>query len=128
MSRTLRVTAVFAALAGLVLGLLVGGTTTAAAAAPGTVASAPAGGPGTVARAPAGGPGCDQGHGDGEGATAPAVPPRPHGFAELLTALAGERSSCAGWGADQDAADAPPGPAPPEPVSPSPVELSILRV
>ncbi|MFG3347945.1 hypothetical protein ACGF1Z_23145 [Streptomyces sp. NPDC048018] len=118
MSRTHRATAVFAALAGLVLGLLVCGTATTPAAA----------GPGTVASAPAGGPGCDRGHGDVEGAAAPAVPPRPHGFGELLPALAGKRTPCPGWGADQDAADAPQGPAPPEPVSPTPVELSVLRV
>ncbi|MFD0369522.1 hypothetical protein [Streptomyces sp. NPDC127114] len=145
-SGTLRATAVLAALVGLVLGLLVCG---AAAGAPsGAPAGASAGAPAgravqaghevragdapVAATAPAptapAGPGCGQGHGEEEGAATPAVPPRPHGFGELLPALAGERTPCGGWGADQDLADAVPGPEPPELVPPSPVELSVLRV
>ncbi|MFI8824040.1 hypothetical protein [Streptomyces sp. NPDC053431] len=119
MSRTHRVTAAFAALAGLVLGLLVCGTVTAGAQDRSAV---------TVAGAPADGPGCDRGHGGAEGAAAPAVPPRPHGFGDLLPAPAGARTPCGGWGAEQDAAEAPPGPEPPALAPPSPVELSILRV
>ncbi|MFD5328140.1 hypothetical protein [Streptomyces sp. NPDC127092] len=136
-SGTPRATAALAALVGLVLGLLVCG---AAAGAPaGASAGAPAvravqaghevraGDVPLAATAPAG-PGCGQGHGGEEGAATPAVPPRPHGFGELLPALAGERTPCGGWGADQDVADAVPGPEPPELVPPSPVELSVLRV
>ncbi|MFJ9827086.1 hypothetical protein ACIRSU_22380 [Streptomyces sp. NPDC101160] len=121
MSRTpvLRALAAFAALAGLVLGLAVCGA--AAAAQPVQQAT-------TASVGPAGpGPGCGQSHGD-EGARAPAVPPRAHGFGELLPVLAAERTPCGGWGADQDAVDARAGRAPPELVAPSPVELSILRV
>ncbi|MFI8963092.1 hypothetical protein ACIGO8_13345 [Streptomyces sp. NPDC053493] len=114
MSRTLRALAAFAALAGLVMGLMVCGT----------VAPAPVGKP--AAAAPAG-PGCGESHG-GEGASAPAVPPRPHGFGELLPSLAAERTPCGAWGTDQEVADAVPGPEPPDVLPPSPVELSVLRV
>ncbi|MFF6775865.1 hypothetical protein ACFY8W_20200 [Streptomyces sp. NPDC012637] len=120
-SGTLRATAALAALVGLVLGLLVCG------AAAGVPAGTAAGKAPAAATGPAG-PGCGQGHGGDEGAAAPAVPPRPHGFGELLPALAGERTPCGGRGADQDVADAVPGPEPPELVAPSPVELSVLRV
>ncbi|MEV5971966.1 hypothetical protein [Streptomyces sp. NPDC051921] len=129
MSRTHRVPAALAALAGLVLVLLGCGTATAVAVGegPGPV-TVTAAATAAVASAPAGGPGCDRGHGDDAGAAAPAVPPRSHGSGELLPALAGQRTPCGGWGADQAAADATPGPAPPELVPPSPLELSILRV
>ncbi|MFF0435220.1 hypothetical protein ACFYU9_23705 [Streptomyces sp. NPDC004327] len=118
MSRTpaLRALVAFAALAGLVLGLVVCGTAGAAAPGPGPSVAGPAS------------PGCGQSHGGDEGAAAPAVPPRAHGFGELLPVLAAERMPCGGWGADQAAADVRAGRAPPELASPSPVELSILRV
>ncbi|MGW4163206.1 hypothetical protein [Streptomyces sp. NPDC004788] len=120
MSRTpvLRALAAFAALAGLVLGLAVCGAVAAAEPVRQVI---------TASVGPAG-PGCGQSHGDDEGARAPAVPPRAHGFGELLPVLAAERTPCGGWGADQDAVDVRAGRAPPELAAPSPVELSILRV
>lgn len=118
MPRTaVRALAAFAALAGLVLGLVVCGAVSAAA---------PEAGPAVASAGPAS-PGCGQSHGD-EGAAAPAVPPRGHAFGELLPALAGDRTPCGGWGADQDVADVRAGRAPPALVPPSPMELSILRV
>ncbi|MGW5420083.1 hypothetical protein [Streptomyces sp. NPDC003943] len=114
----LRALAAFAALAGLVLGLVVCGA--AAASEPVRETSAATAGPAS--------PGCGQSHGGDEGARAPAVPPRAHGFGELLPVLVTERTPCGGWGADQDAVDVRAGRAPPELVAPSPVELSILRV
>ncbi|MER7517022.1 hypothetical protein [Streptomyces sp. NPDC126499] len=117
MSRTARALAAFAALAGLVLGLVVCGAAVAAPA--GTI---------QVAAPGSANPGCGEGHGGDEGAAGPAVPPRSHGLGELLSALAADRSSCGGWGGDADVRETVPGPAPPGLVPPSPVELSILRV
>ncbi|GAA2790239.1 hypothetical protein [Streptomyces showdoensis] len=118
MSRTARALLAFAALAGLVLGLVVCG-----AATPPPVAGPP------VAGAPApGAPGCGQGHPADEGAAGPVVPPRSHGFGELLPALLGARGGCATWAVDEGPAEATRGREPPALVPPSPVELSILRV
>ncbi|MET9956605.1 hypothetical protein ABZ135_34350 [Streptomyces sp. NPDC006339] len=121
MSRTARALAAFAALAGLVLGLVVCGS--AAAAAAGTAA-------GTLQVAAPGPaqPGCGEGHGGEEGAAGPAVPPRSHGSGELLPAPAADRTPWGGWAGDQAVRETAPGPSPPERVPPSPVELSILRV
>lgn len=115
MSRTARALAAFAALAGLVLGLVVCG-----AAAPPPV-------PGPVV-AGAAAPGCGQGHPADEGAAGPVVPPRAHGFGELLPALVGAREGCADGALDEGPAEATRGREPPALVAPSPVELSILRV
>ncbi|MFI8522339.1 hypothetical protein ACIGEZ_31690 [Streptomyces sp. NPDC085481] len=113
MSRTLRALAAFAALAGLVLGLVVCGAVTDTPTGKVAVAM--------------GGPGCDQGHGD-DGAAGPVVPPRSHGFGELLPALAADRAPCGVWGVDEDVKDLAPGREPPALAAPSTVELSILRV
>ncbi|MET9433705.1 hypothetical protein [Streptomyces sp. NPDC006551] len=114
MSRTLRASAAFAAVVGVLLGLLVCGT--AAAPASTTV----------VVDAGAPSPGCGQGHADG--AARPATPPRPNGFGELLPVLAAERPADGAWAGGQDIRDLLPGPEPPELVPPSPMDLSILRV
>ncbi|MFF6842932.1 hypothetical protein ACFY8X_29860 [Streptomyces tanashiensis] len=116
MFRTTRATAAFAALLGLVLGLLVCGPSV----------SPPAGAAPVVVGAAV--PGCDPGHPADEGATGPVVPPRAHGFAELLPALAADRVSCGPRQPDPGGPAAPPGREPPARVPPSPVELSVLRV
>ncbi|MEU8526496.1 MULTISPECIES: hypothetical protein [Streptomyces] len=119
MSRTAaRALAAFAALAAVVLGLLVTG------AAPGDAPVAVVAG----ATADAGEPGCGPGHPVGEGAAGPVVPPRAHGFGELLTSLAAGRPVCGYGAADALVRDLAPGPEPPELVPPSPPELSVLRV
>ncbi|MEU7026813.1 hypothetical protein AB0A60_09005 [Streptomyces sp. NPDC046275] len=124
MPRTaVRAVAAFAALAGLVLGLVVCGPASASA----TAAEHGPRAAETAATGPAS-PGCGRSHGAEEGAVAPAVPPRAHAFGELLPALAGERTPCGGWAADQDAVAVRAGRAPPGLVPPSPMELSILRV
>ncbi|WP_137994400.1 hypothetical protein [Streptomyces vilmorinianum] len=115
MFRTVRALAAFAALVGVVLGLLGCGAPQAGAST--QVVVQPAGIP----------PGCGQGHTD-DGAARPATPPRPTGFGELLPALTGERTACGVWGGDGGVRDPAPGPEPPELVPLSPVELSILRV
>ncbi|MFC7921747.1 hypothetical protein [Streptomyces cinereoruber] len=132
MFRTTRAPAAFAALLGLVLGLLVWGVPGERAAAstvpPVSVASATpvvsvVSAPGVAV------PGCDPGRPAEAGAGAPVVPPRAHGFAELLPVLAADRVPggvravvAAG------ARSAAPGREPPDLVPPSPVELSVLRV
>ncbi|MFJ8667757.1 hypothetical protein [Streptomyces sp. NPDC093600] len=125
MSRTLRAPAAFAAVVGVLLGLLVCGTTPAVASS--VVASAGAPSTAVVVDAGAPSPGCDQGH-TSDGAARPATPPRPNGFGELLPVLAAERPAEGAFGGDQDIRDLLPGPEPPELVPPSPMELSILRV
>ncbi|MFC7964649.1 hypothetical protein [Streptomyces cinereoruber] len=132
MFRTTRAPAAFAALLGLVLGLLVWGVPGERAAAstvpPVSVASATP--VVSVVSAPgAAVPGCDPGRPAEAGAGAPVVPPRAHGFAELLPVLAADRVPggvravvAAG------ARSAAPGREPPDLVPPSPVELSVLRV
>ncbi|MFJ4873075.1 hypothetical protein [Streptomyces sp. NPDC088757] len=122
---TTRAPAAFAALLGVVLGLLVWGV-------PGerAVSAAPAGPAVSVVSAPgAAVPGCDPGRPAEAGADSPVVPPRAHGFAELLPALAADRVP----GGDRTVAAAgaraaAPGREPPDLVPPSPVELSVLRV
>ncbi|MCX5392075.1 hypothetical protein [Streptomyces sp. NBC_00094] len=116
MFRTTRALAAFAALAGLVLALLVCGTATSAPLAP----------PGTKAVAAAVVPGCGPGHAADVGASGPLVPPRASGFAELLPALAADRTPCAVRHGEPGGRGAGPGREPPERVPPSPVELSIL--
>ncbi|WP_426364994.1 hypothetical protein [Streptomyces sp. E-08] len=116
MFRTTRVTAAFAALLGLVLGLLVCGA---------SVSPAPGAAP-VVAGAAV--PGCDPGHPADEGASGPVVPPRAHGFAELLPALAADRPAPGPRQPDPGGPAATPGREPPARVPPSPVELSVLRV
>ncbi|MGA4977207.1 hypothetical protein [Streptomyces cinereoruber] len=132
MFRTTRAPAAFAALLGLVLGLLVWGVPGERAAAstvpPASVA--PATPVVSMVSAPrAAVPGCDPGRPAEAGAGAPVVPPRAHGFAELLPVLAADRAPggvravvAAG------ARSAAPGREPPDLVPPSPVELSVLRV
>ncbi|MFF1511714.1 hypothetical protein [Streptomyces sp. NPDC058326] len=116
MFRTTRALAAFAALTGLVLGLLVCGT----------AVSAPSGGPVVIGAAV---PGCDPGHPADEGAAGPVVPPRAPGFAELLPALAADRTPpCGVRQPEPDGRAASPGGEPPARVPPSPVELSVLRV
>lgn len=114
-TRTARALAAFAALAGLVLGLVVCGAATPPAAPGPAVAGAVT-------------PGCGQGDPAGEGAAGPVVPPRAQGFGELLPALLEARDGCAGLAADEGPAEATRGREPPALVPPSPVELSILRV
>lgn len=136
-SRTLRAPVVFVALVGLVLGVLLCGASAvklarkAAGAGAVPVAASVSGTLGTeLASAPEQphGPGCGRGHG-GEGAVSPVVPPRAHGFGELLPALtSAARTSCAGGDAGLDGPAPVPGPDPPELAPPTPVELSILRV
>ncbi|WP_093874965.1 hypothetical protein [Streptomyces sp. TLI_105] len=72
-------------------------------------------------------PGCDPGHAVGEGAASPVVPPRAHGFAELLPTLAADRATPAVRRPDAAGPAAQPGREPPARV-PTPVELSVLRV
>ncbi|MEU8539975.1 hypothetical protein AB0C52_08240 [Streptomyces sp. NPDC048717] len=150
MSRTLRAPAVFAALAGLVLGLLLCGAARGAGAAGGagvahhrqTAAVAMGTGPGSGSGAvapqaavfdvPDGEdhvPGCGRGHGAGKGAVTPGVPPRTPGPGGLLSApSAAERTVYGSWAAGADGPAPGPGPDPPERAAPSPLELSILRV
>ncbi|MER6094779.1 hypothetical protein ABT154_02740 [Streptomyces sp. NPDC001728] len=73
-------------------------------------------------------PGCDPGHAGGEGAAGPVVPPRAHGFAELLPALAADRTPCGVRQPGPGDPAASPGREPPARVPLSPVELSVLRV
>ncbi|MFE9737841.1 hypothetical protein [Streptomyces sp. NPDC006477] len=113
---TTRAPAAFVALVGLVLGLLVCGAAAEAARAAGPV---------LVGAAV---PGCDPGHPAGEGAAAPVVPPRAHAFAELLPALAADRTPCGARQPEPDGRAVSPGREPPARVPPSPVELSVLRV
>ncbi|MFI9746387.1 hypothetical protein [Streptomyces sp. NPDC052494] len=133
MFRTTRAPAAFAALAGLVLGLLVCGTTAPAAyvstaSATASHASAPHA-TGAVMVAVAVGaavPGCDPGHTAEAGASGPLLPPRAGGFAELLPALAADRTPCAVRHGEPDGRGTAPGREPPERAAPSPVELSTL--
>ncbi|MFI9119109.1 hypothetical protein ACIGW0_06850 [Streptomyces bikiniensis] len=141
MFRTTRAPAAFAALLGVVLGLLVWGVpgerAAASAVATASVVSATPVTPAvsaipvtSVVSAPgAVVPGCDPGRPAEAGDGAPVVPPRAHGFAELLPVLAADRTPggvravvAAG------ARSAAPGREPPDLVPPSPVELSVLRV
>ncbi|MGA5868332.1 hypothetical protein [Streptomyces cinereoruber] len=135
MFRTTRAPAAFAALLGLVLGLLVWGVpgerAAASAVPPASVVSATPVTPvvSMVSAPGAAVPGCDPGRPAEAGAGAPVVPPRVHGFAELLPVLAADRAPggvravvAAG------ARSAAPGREPPDLVPPSPVELSVLRV
>ncbi|MFI1656643.1 hypothetical protein ACH4ZU_17310 [Streptomyces sp. NPDC020472] len=135
MSRTTRAAAALTALLGLVLSFLICGASApdgaapAFGAAPGpapAVATVPA-----VAAVPvvlgAAVPGCDPGRAVDEGAGSPVVPPRAHGFAELLPALAADRVTPAVRRPDAVGPAAPPGREPPARV-PTPVELSVLRV
>ncbi|MFD3997832.1 hypothetical protein [Streptomyces sp. NPDC058548] len=116
MFRTTRVPAAFAALVGLVLGLLMCGVTTVTpqAVAPVVVGAAV--------------PGCDPGHPVDEGAAGPVVPPRAHAFAELLPALAADRTPCGAREQDPAGRGVSAGREPPARVPLSPVELSVLRV
>ncbi|MFE2561396.1 hypothetical protein ACFXGT_36380 [Streptomyces sp. NPDC059352] len=118
MIRTTRAPAALGVLAALVLGLLVCGATV----------STPPGAPvaALVAVVGAAVPGCDPGHGPDAGASRPVVPPRSGGFAELLPALAADRTPCAVRHGEPDGRGTAPGREPPERVPPSPVELSIL--
>ncbi|WP_435191100.1 hypothetical protein [Streptomyces sp. bgisy126] len=86
------------------------------------MASASVGSPG------AGVPGCDPGRSVVAGADGPVVPPRAHGFAELLPALAADRAAGGARCAVADGPEPAPGREPPDLVPPSPVELSVLRV
>lgn len=113
---TARVPVAFAALVALVLGLLACGATTAT-----PVGTAP-----VVLGAAV--PGCDPGHPVDEGAAGPVVPPRAHGFAELLPSLAADRTPCGTREPDPGGRGAAPGREPPARVPLSPVELSVLRV
>ncbi|MEV4936846.1 hypothetical protein [Streptomyces zaomyceticus] len=113
---TARVPVAFAALMALVLGLLVCGA--AADTSPGTA-------PVVLGAAV---PGCDPGHPADEGAAGPVVPPRAHGFAELLPSLAADRTPCGAREPDPGGRGAAPGRELPARVPLSPVELSVLRV
>ncbi|XUM04867.1 hypothetical protein ACQ86F_17690 [Streptomyces venezuelae ATCC 10712] len=154
MFRTTRATAAFAALLGLVLGLLVCGASVSPASGVAPVVSGVSGGAsvspasaaapvvwgasgGTSVRPASGAapvllgapvPGCDPGHPADEGAPGPVVPPRAHGFAELLPALAADRVPPGPRQPDPGGPAVPAGPEPPARVPPSPVELSVLRV
>ncbi|MFD0148773.1 hypothetical protein ACWGQ4_12415 [Streptomyces sp. NPDC055721] len=132
MFRTTRALAAFAALAGLVLGLLVCGATAQAAyvsaSSHASVSAAPHA-TGTVTGAVVVGasvPGCDPGHTAEAGASGPLLPPRAGGFAELLPALAADRTPCAVRHGEPDGRGTAPGREPPERAAPSPVELSTL--
>ncbi|MEW1901791.1 hypothetical protein [Streptomyces sp. NPDC086147] len=92
----------------------------------GSVAPASAGSPGSAPGA--GVPGCDPGRSVVAGADGPVVPPRTHGFAELLPALAADRAAGGARCAVADGPEPAPGREPPDLVPPSPVELSVLRV
>ncbi|WP_405855822.1 hypothetical protein OG361_21355 [Streptomyces sp. NBC_00090] len=123
MIRTTRAPAALAVLTALVLGLLVCGATVSTP--PGAPVAAPvAASPMAVVGAAV--PGCDPGHGPDAGASRPVVPPRSGGFAELLPALAADRTPCAVRHGEPDGRGTAPGREPPERVPPSPVELSIL--
>ncbi|WP_328943518.1 hypothetical protein OG259_20040 [Streptomyces sp. NBC_00250] len=111
--------AAFVALAALVLGLLVCGAT--GPSSPGVPTTAP-----LVALAAV--PGCDPGHPVEEGAAGPVVPPRASGFAELLPALAADRTPCGARVLDPGGRGVSAGREPPARVLLSPVELSVLRV
>ncbi|MFI9210578.1 hypothetical protein ACIGW7_20960 [Streptomyces sp. NPDC053253] len=133
MFRTTRAPAAFAALAGLVLGLLVCGTTAPAAyvstaSATASHASAPHATGAVMAAVAVGAsvPGCDPGHTAETGASGPLLPPRAGGFAELLPALAADRTPCAVRHGEPDGRGTAPGREPPERAAPSPVELSTL--
>ncbi|KOX18966.1 MULTISPECIES: hypothetical protein [unclassified Streptomyces] len=143
MFRTTRAPAAFAALLGLVLGLLVWGApgaraatvvsvpavSTTAVSVPAVSTTATASAASVVSLPGAAVPGCDPGgRPAGAGADGPVVPPRAHGFAELLPALAADRAP--GGDRPVDAAGRVPAPGrePPDLVPPSPVELSVLRV
>ncbi|MGW3558083.1 hypothetical protein ACWDNT_12050 [Streptomyces sp. NPDC000963] len=125
---TARAPAAFAALLGVVLGLLVWGVqgeraVSAASAGPAVSVTSVVSAPGAAV------PGCDPGRPAEAGADGPAVPPRAHGFAELLPALAADRvpggaRTVVAAGVRPTA----PGREPPDLVPPSPVELSVLRV
>ncbi|MEU1228057.1 hypothetical protein [Streptomyces sp. NPDC005828] len=158
MFRTTRAPAAFAVLLGLVLGLLTCGAFAPSGTAPGparfaatatatvpavvpvpATAAVPAAVPVPVPAvvpvadtAPvvlgASVPGCDPGHPADEGAGGPVVPPRAHGFAELLPALAADRAAPGVRQPDPGDPAAPPGREPPARVPRSPVELSVLRV
>ncbi|KQX49318.1 MULTISPECIES: hypothetical protein [unclassified Streptomyces] len=140
MFRTTRVPAALAVvLVALVLGLLVCGAAGASAPAPMTAGAEPAAGAATPVDAPSvvragpsgplsGVPGCDPGHAAGEGAAGPVVPPRAHGFAELLPALAADRTPCGVRQPGPGDPAASPGREPPARAPLSPVELSVLRV
>ncbi|MFE0702760.1 hypothetical protein [Streptomyces sp. NPDC058872] len=117
MFRTTRAPAAFVVLMGLLLGLLVCG---ASAGAPATPPDVPVLGAAV--------PGCDPLHPVDEGAVSPVVPPRAHGFADLLSTLAGDRASCRGRQPEPVGRALPPGREAPARVPPSPVELSVLRV
>ncbi|MFJ9430620.1 hypothetical protein ACIRQY_13240 [Streptomyces sp. NPDC101490] len=74
-------------------------------------------------------PGCDgPGRSGDEGAARPVLPPRAHGFAEALPALAADRTVPAARHPGADTPPVLPGREPPARVAPSPVELSVLRV
>ncbi|MFI8323732.1 hypothetical protein [Streptomyces sp. NPDC085529] len=118
MFRTTRAPAAFAALLGLVLGLLVCG-----APAPGG-GTAPGKAPVVVGAAV---PGCDPGRPADLGERGPVVPPRAQGFAELLPVLADDRPAAGVRQPDPCDPAAAPGREPPA-RAPSPVELSVLRV
>ncbi|MFJ6249637.1 MULTISPECIES: hypothetical protein [unclassified Streptomyces] len=97
------------------------------------MASAPAGpsvpSAGPPVSAPGDGvPGCDPGRSVVAGADGPVVPPRAHGFAELLPALAADRAPGGARCVAADGREPAPGREPPDLVPPSPVELSVLRV
>ncbi|MEU3482078.1 hypothetical protein ACI2LO_05605 [Streptomyces sp. NPDC033754] len=136
MFRTTRALAAFAALAGLVLGLLVCGTTAPAAyastashtAASASRSSAPHATGAVMGAVTVGAavPGCDPGHTAEAGASDPLLPPRAGGFAELLPALAADRTPCAVRHGEPAGRGTAPGREPPERAAPSPVELSTL--
>ncbi|MFD8014553.1 hypothetical protein [Streptomyces sp. NPDC058955] len=118
MFRTTRAPAAFAALLGLVLGLLVCGAPASGGGAP------PGTAPVVVAAAV---PGCDPGRPADLGDEGPVVPPRAQGFAELLPVLAADRPAPGVRQPDPCHPAASPGREPPARV-PTPVELSVLRV
>ncbi|MEU1865324.1 hypothetical protein [Streptomyces gardneri] len=128
MFRTTRALAALAALAGLVLGLLVCGTVTSTSPAPRAdrAVAGPVGPAAAVAVLGAVVPGCDPGHAAEAGASGPVVPPRAAGFAELLPALAADRTPTSARHGEPDGRGNAPGREPPERVAPSPVELSTL--
>ncbi|MFE6227598.1 MULTISPECIES: hypothetical protein [unclassified Streptomyces] len=122
MFRTTPAPAAFAALLGLVLGLLLCG-----ASASGGGTAHPAVPDAVPVAAGAAVPGCGPGSPADPGDEGPVVPPRAQGFAELLPVLAADRAAPV---VRQPAPAAPP-PAPgrePPARVPTPVELSVLRV
>ncbi|WP_031011474.1 hypothetical protein [Streptomyces sp. NRRL F-5727] len=118
MFRTTRAPAAFAALLGLVLGLLVCGVP-----GPGG-GTAPGASPVVLGAAV---PGCDPGRPADPGDEGPVVPPRAQGFAELLAVPAADRPAPGVRQPDPCDPAASPGREPPARV-PTPVELSVLRV